>query len=351
MNWIKKIPKTLTKPTVFIPRNYNINLFLTPATTDEIGIIIDKLKECATGWDNIPSKIIKDSKEILKPTLMHIINNSLISGIFPTELKLANVVPIFKTGSTEEITNYRPVSLLTTFSKIYEKNFYNRLLKFLKDQNILFISQFGFLENSSTYMAIISLLDKIIEALDSGRVAIGIFIDFSKAFDTVNHSILLDKLDHYGIRGIAKQWVDSYLRDRQLYCTYLDSKSSMQTMKCGVPQGSILGPLLFLIYINDMGGIFTKFTPILFTDDSNLVATGRNIKEIEEIANQELPILLDWLQGNRLSINVKKTHIMNFRNHNNNKNAPNPTIKINNEIIDMITETKLTENVCPYSHK
>jgi hypothetical protein len=128
----KKIPKTLTKPTAFIPRNYNINLFLDPATSDEIGIIIDKLKECATGWDCIPSIVIKDSKEILKPTLRHIINNSLTYGIFPTELKLANVVPIFKAGSTEEITNYRPVSLLTTFSKIYEKIFYNRLLKFLK---------------------------------------------------------------------------------------------------------------------------------------------------------------------------------------------------------------------------
>jgi retron-type reverse transcriptase len=219
-----------------------------------------------------------------------------------------------KNTNPEEITNYRPVSLLTTISKIFEKILYTRLLKILKEQNILYISQFGFRENNSTYMAIISLLDKIIEALDSGRVAIGIFIDFSKAFDTVNHSILLDKMEHYGIRGTAKGRVASYLRDRQQYCTYLDSKSTMKTMKCGVPQGSILGPLLFLLYINDMGEIFNKFTPILFADDSNLVATGKDTKEIESIANQELPILIDWLQANRLSNNIKKTHVMNFGN-------------------------------------
>ena len=130
-------------------------------------------------------------------------------------------------------------------------------------------------------MAIVNLIDKIIEALDEGRAALGIFIDFSKAFDTVNHNILLDKLDHYGIRGIANNWIRSYLQDRQQFCTYMGKKSTMKYMKCGVPQGSILGQLLFLIYINDLGEIFQNLTPVLYADDSNLIATGNSIKVTE----------------------------------------------------------------------
>ena len=183
--------------------------------------IINKLKECACGWDSIPAIIIKDNKAILKPILSHIINNSLLHGIFPSELKIANVIPIFKSASIEEINNYRPVSLLTIFSKIYEKVFYRRLIDFLNAQHFLYKSQYGFRANSSTYMAIVNLLDKIIEQLDEGKTALGIFIDFSKAFDTVNHNILLDKLEHYGIRGIANHWIRSYLQNRQQYCTYM----------------------------------------------------------------------------------------------------------------------------------
>jgi hypothetical protein len=211
------------------------------------------LKDCACGWDSIPAVILKDNKTSLKTILAHIINNSISTGIFPRELKIANVIPIFKSSSPEEITNYRPVSLLTTLSKIYERAFYTRLLNFLNEQKILFKSQFGFREKCSTVMAIINLLDRIIDALDQGKAAIGIFIDFSKALDTVNHNILFDKLEHYGIRGTAKNLVISYLTDRQQYCTYQGKKSTMKFMKCGVPQVSILGPLLFLIYINDLG--------------------------------------------------------------------------------------------------
>jgi hypothetical protein len=144
------------------------------------------------------------------------------------ELKVANVVPLFKSGSCEEITNYRPVSLLTTFSKLYGTFSYSRLLTFINSQNILFKSQFGFRENNSTFMAIINLLDSIIEALDNGKMAIGIFIDFSKAFDTVNHNILISKLEHYGIRGVATNWITSYLDKREQYCTYMGHSSKLQ---------------------------------------------------------------------------------------------------------------------------
>jgi hypothetical protein len=301
-----KIPHTNAKPTQFIPKNYNINIFLNPATETEVSKIISNLKECATGWDNVPACLIKDNSYQLQPVLTHIINASLSSGIFLRELKMANVIPLFKSGDSEQITNYRPVSLLTTLSKIYENFFYNRLLNFLKAQNILFKSQYGFRENNSTFMAMINLLDTIIEAIDNGKMAIGIFIDFSKAFDTVNHKILIDKLEHYGVRGVAKKWVSSYLEKRKQYCTYMGSKSEPMEIKSGVPQGSILGPLLFLLYISDLGNIFNKLTPVLFADDSNLIVTGKNIKEIEDNAKQELPRLIEWLNANRLSLNIKK---------------------------------------------
>jgi retron-type reverse transcriptase len=134
----------------------------------------------------------------------------------------------------------------------------------------------------------------------------GIFIDFSKAFDTVNHKILLDKLAHYGIRGIANDWVGSYLKDRQQFCTYMGKESTMKFMKCGVPQGSILGPLLFLLYINDLGDIFQNLFPVLYADDSNLIATGNSLQDLERNINNELPLLSDWLKANRLSLNIKK---------------------------------------------
>ena len=164
----KKIPQTPTITTQYIPKRYNINIELKPTTESEIGKIIQKLKLCSTGWDNIPAILLKENCNTFKPVITHIVNSSLEMGVFPKEMKIANVVPIFKAGGMDEITNYRPVSILTTISKIYEKIFYSRLITFLKEQKILFKDQFGFRENNSTYMAIINLLDRIIEALDGG---------------------------------------------------------------------------------------------------------------------------------------------------------------------------------------
>jgi hypothetical protein len=139
-------------------------------------------------------------------------------------------------------------------------------------------------------MAILTLLDKITKAIDNDKFAVGIFIDFAKAFDTVNHDILLKKLYHYGIRGVAYNWLESYLTNRKQFCTYNGTKSTLTTISCGVPQGSILGPLLFLVYVNDLGDIFNKINSVLFADDTNLIVTGNSIQEIEQITNEELPI-------------------------------------------------------------
>ena len=184
----------------------------------------------------------------------------------------------------------------------------------------------------------ITLLDSIITAVDNGKFALGIFLDFSKAFDTVNHSILLSKLEHYGIRGVALNWITSYLTERKQFCTFNKSKSNTELITCGIPQGSILGPLLFLAYINDLGDIFTKLMRVLFADDTNLAISGNSISEIESTTNNELPILLDWLYANRLSLNIKKTQVMLFGGKNNNHSDIN--ILINGEKINVVTESK-----------
>ena len=264
------------------------------------------------GWDNLPSYLIQENIFTFTPILTYLINLSLTQGIFPAELKVANILPIFKAGIQDLVGNYRPISLLTSFSKMYERVFCIRLNSFIKKYKILYELQFGFRESHSTYLAMITLLDQIISSLDKNHFTIGLFLDFSKAFDTVNHKILLDKLEYYGIRGVANKWIESYLSERKQYTTYNGHCSPYTEIRCGVPQGSILGPILFILYINDLGTISEKIATIMFADDSNLFASGSDLKTIENLFNTEIPNLVTWLRVNRLSLNIKKTHFMVF---------------------------------------
>ena len=284
----KKIPNRNCSPDQFIKMKAVYSLYLEPVTESEIRELVTSLKSAAPGYDNLRSSILKLSLPFICTPLTHISNLSLQEGVFPDELKIANVIPLFKSDDPELFNNYRPVSVLCSLSKVFERIMYNRLRNFLDEYKILFLYQFGFRKSHSTYMALMTLMDNLINFLDKGEYVIGIFLDFSKAFDTVDHGILLQKLSCYGVRGDALSWFQSYLNNRYQFVTYNGVSSDKKEMKCGLPQGSILGPLLFLIYINDLSDVCKCSLPILFVDDTNLFHHGFDLSVIENAFNKEL---------------------------------------------------------------
>ena len=265
------------------------------------------------------------SLEFIVEPLTHICNQSLQEGIFPQQLKIANVIPLYKSDDPMHFNHYRPVSLLCTLSKVFERIMYTRLLNFLEKLKIIYEKQFGFRKHHSTYMALMLLMDKITTSLQTGEFVVGVFLDFSKAFDTVNHEILLQKLNYYGIRGVSLKWFESYLSNRSQFVTYNGEKSSRKNIICGVPQGSILGPLLFLIYINDLSNVCESMMPLLFADDTNLFKSGRDSIQIQLEIESDLLRISEWLKINELSLNIKKTQFMVFTN----KKRSDPNIEIN----------------------
>ena len=263
--------------------------------------VINKLKaKKSTGRDEIKTQLLKSLSHELSQPLSIIINKSLSEGIVPSDLKLAKVLPIFKSKDKEDFCNYRPISLLPAISKVLEKIVYKRTYNFLHDNNILYQSQYGFREKHSTIQAVSQSVFETLKALDEKKSVLGVYLDLSKAFDTINHLILIRKLEFYGIRGLPLEWFKDYLRNRKQYVQYQNHNSDRHILEFGVPQGSVLGPLLFLIYINDLPSCLEFATSINFADDTTLFGSHTDLKHLHSLMNQDLNNLDDWFRENKL---------------------------------------------------
>ena len=255
--------------------------------------------------------LLRCAKHILSKPLAELMNMSVPQGQHPSKLKHAKVIPIYKGEDKSDPGNYRPISLLSNFNRIFEKVMFKRLKTFLDKYEVLYRSQYGFRDKHSAQHAILDIVNTLQSNFDNKLFSCGIFIDLKKAFDTVNHSILLDKLRHYGIRGVINDWLSSSGRTQT---TEVNSYISDKVVNpCGVPQGSVLGPLLFLIFINDIPNSSQKLKFYLFSDDTNMLYADKNLKSLEVTVNKELQNVCEWLHANKLTINAKKSNFVVFR--------------------------------------
>ena len=252
---------------------------------------------------------IKLSSSILIPIVVSLINASFSLGIFPDDLKVAKVISLFKKGDTLDINNYRPISLLTCFSKIFEKAIFTRLSNFLNKHSVLISSQYGFCPNRSSTHAILDIVSTTYDNINNKKYTGMVMLHLTKAFDTVCHKRLLLKLGHYGIRGTAYNLLQSYLSKRSQYVSLVNINSNFRNVKMGVPQGSVLGPLLFLIYINDLQNCMIS-TPRLFADDTAVLIHANTLTELEIKINCELENVVVWTRKNNLNINLMKSQAM-----------------------------------------
>ena len=306
--------------------------------------ILNQFKpKSSKGLDGISMKVLKSVSSVILEPLTLLINQSLMSNTFPSKLKIAKIMPLLKKPNIFKPDNFRPISLLPCISKIIEKCVFMQVYQYFERNKLIFGSQYGYRKDHSTETACLELIDKLHKHLDDSQSPFCIFIDLSKAFDTINHQILLSKLKYYGLDDHAVTWFKSYLSDRKQFVEVDGVKSPTQNITTGVPQGSTLGPLLFVIYMNDINIVSEVFKCILFADDTSLESVislfpAINDSGISKKINEELSKIIDWLRANKLSLNVKKTKYMQFRYSQRSPNSlPKLVLKMNNTLIEKVT--------------
>lgn len=307
----------------------NFSFFFYPVTEIELAKIIKKLKNTSSpGLDKIPALIIKSNFPFIVDPLLYILNLSLSTGLFPSCLKKSKIVPIFKGGAASDISNFRPISLLSVISKVLEKVAKARLIKFLNKHNLLSKNQFGFQEGKNTEDAILLAVSRIARCLDGGKKSIGIFLDLKKAFDTVAFPILLGELEALGIRGLPLQWFQTYLMDRKQLVYASQEFSDEQRVSYGVPQGSVLGPVLFLTYLNALCDLSLDGGNVIsFADDTLLIFTGDTWESTFEFAQKGFTTVMKWLNSKLLTLNKTKTKYICFSIYSNSQPSTLFTLK------------------------
>lgn len=353
-NLAKEIPLIGGKDETFnLTFNKCNTMFLGGVCESDILEVVKEFKsKKSTDCNDLNMSLIKEVIFCVLEPLTYICNKSFQTGIFPDKMKIAKVIPIYKNGNKQFVSNYRPVSLLPQFSKILEKLFVKRLDSYIEKYDLLNGHQYGFRSNRSTSLAVMEFVENIATVVDNKQFGVGVFIDLSKAFDTIDHSLLLQKCERYGIRGIAQLWLRSYLNNRFQYVSIDDIKSHLKHVTCGVPQGSVLGPKLFILYINDICTVSDKLKYVVFADDTNLFCSGGNIKELLKTVELELMKLTKWFALNKLSLNESKTKFMLFGGKRTNIEVK---LNLNNVEIERVYETKflgviIDDKVCWKPH-
>lgn len=310
----------------------NVNsIFLRPATTNEVISTIYALNNKSTHHSEVPMKVYKQFSSLLAYPITVIFNMNEF-GVFPDILKMSRVAPVFKKGDTYSTNNYRPISNLNNLNKIFEKLIYKRLYSFLDRNNILSTNQYGFRKGLSTEDAVNYLITNVYNYLNVHQYVGAVFLDLSKAFDTISHDILISKLEYYGIRGKCLNLLESYLQNRHQYVCVNGTKSCLKPVSLGVPQGSILGPLLFLIYINDLPSVVNYSDCLLYADDTTLFYNESNLNLLCKRLSEDMELVHNWLTSNKLIINTNKTKFLVFTNKN---IPPNTSLTFNNFEINL----------------
>ena len=312
------------------------SLFFEPISPKEICEITANLKSSST-LNPIPIKFLKLIMPQFSNILAGELNNCFQKGIYPSCLNTATVIPIFKSGSPEIITNYRPISLLPSLGKIFERIIYNRIYSYITKNGLVAKNQFGFIKGRSTTHANVKLNSNTIGSITDECFSISVFLDFSKAFDCVAHEILLYKLHRYGIRGAPLDLMKAYLSSRSQKVKYSDSFSKKTEVSVGVPQGSCNGPLLYLLYCNDLMSVINDVDVIMYADDTVLTITGKDIPDMVKTMNTCLATLQDWCNFNKLKINPLKSKAVIFSNR---KYTDVPPIVIDGTIINYVNHIK-----------
>lgn len=323
-----------------VQRTVGNTIMLNAVSESEIINVINGLKNTnSSGCDNFSVRIIKQCSHLIAKPLCNIINQCFLEGHFPDLLKISKVICVYKKDNPKLICNYRPISLLSIFSKILEKVLATRIVSFLESNNILSHNQHGFRENQSTMSALLSFLNLIYKALDEGNKVIALFVDLSKAFDCVDHNILLKKMELYGLRGQCSKILKSYLSNRKQFVEYYGNRSDTLEIDIGVPQGSVLGPLLFLLYINDIENFIYIFY-CAFADDISMVSYGKTVDDMTGKLNSNLLSLYDYFNITHLVMNLGKTFCMEFHPVGGNYTCSR-LIKLNRKSIEQVKNFKL----------